>query len=183
MENRSILPGAILIAIGVGLLVTRFVEVSGGIVVLLIGAAFLVAWAISRTYGLLIPGAIMAGLGLGILAEEQGVGGDTVVPLGLGLGFLAIWVLDRIWSRSGPPHGDWWPFIPGGILTVVGVVGLLEDSEAIMELVIPAAMVVVGLVLAIRALRARSHHQAPPVPPGQAPPVPPGQAPTPPPQA
>jgi len=173
MEKRSILPGAILIAIGVGLLVTRFVDISGGIIVLLIGAAFLVAWAISRTYGLLIPGAIMAGLGLGILAEEQGVGGDTVVPLGLGLGFLAIWVLDHVWSRSGPPHGDWWPFIPGGILTVVGIVGFIEDSEAVMELVIPAAMVVIGLVLAIRALRARPHDQAPPAPPGEWPTAPP----------
>ena len=90
----------------------------------------------------------------------------TYVVLGLGLGFLAIWPLDRLVSRSGPPHGAWWPFIPGTILLVVGLAGMMSDPELVMELVVPIAMVIVGAGLAIRALVGKSKEDvSPPAPP------------------
>lgn len=100
--NRM-LPGLILIALGVLFLVGRL---SGVIVLGGLGAIFIVAYLITRKYGWLIPGCILAGLGLGELLGWS--------SLGLGLGFIGIFVIDLI--VRGKSH--WWPLIPGVIITL-----------------------------------------------------------------
>ena len=100
--NRM-LPGLILIALGVLFLVGRL---SGVIVLGGLGAIFIVAYLITRKYGWLIPGCILAGLGLGELLGWS--------SLGLGLGFIGIFVIDLI--VRGKSH--WWPLIPGAIITL-----------------------------------------------------------------
>ena len=100
--NRM-LPGLILIALGVLFLVGRL---SGVIVLGGLGAIFIVAYLTTRKYGWLIPGCILAGLGLGELLGWS--------SLGLGLGFIGIFVIDLI--MRGKSH--WWPLIPGVIITL-----------------------------------------------------------------
>jgi len=124
----------ILIVVGLGSLAVQLLDLTagvGGLVVTVIGVAFLVAFAFMRQYGYLVPGGIMTGLGVGIVASErlaladEQTGGSIV--LGLGLGFLSIWVIGAI-VRVSRHH--WWPIVPGGILVVVGG-ALLIGGQAV----------------------------------------------------
>jgi hypothetical protein len=104
--NRM-LPGLILIALGVIFLLSRtFVALSGAVLLGGLGALFIFAYFATRKYGWLIPGSILAGLGFGEL-----IGWSS---LGLGLGFIGIFVIDVI--VRGKSH--WWPLIPGVIITL-----------------------------------------------------------------
>jgi hypothetical protein len=145
----------ILIVIGVVGLGAQLFDLTadiGGLVVAIIGVAFLVAFAFTRQYGYLVPGGIMTGLGAGIiasqsltLADEQT--GGTIV-LGLGLGFLSIWVIGAI------VHVDrhhWWPIIPGGILAVVGAVLLIGGQAVNLLDYWGVGIIAIGLIVLWRA--------------------------------
>ncbi|HEY6608203.1 MAG TPA: hypothetical protein VI277_03315 [Candidatus Limnocylindria bacterium] len=149
MINRNFVPGLLLIGLGSYLAIVRLTGVGAEAIVAMFGIGFLIAYALTRTYGFLIPGGIMTGLGLGIMWEmEIGSGGGSVV-LGLGLGFLTIYVIDLAVNRS---KALWWPLIPGGILTVIGGlveadnVGLLVDTSLVWPIVLIGAGAVILLV-------------------------------------
>lgn len=138
--------GLLLVLLGATLLVVTTTGIGGEVIVLVLGAGFLVAYAVTRAYGLLIPGAILAGLGAGILVSTGGVAGDWPA-LGLGVGFLAIAVLDRFLAPRRP--GWWWPLIPGGIITVAASTQLAGVTTA-GRYVGPIAVIVIGLLLLLR---------------------------------
>jgi hypothetical protein len=58
------------IAIGLGLLAVILTDVGGEVFLGAVGLGFLIAYAATRNYGLLIPGAIITGLALGIGAPR-----------------------------------------------------------------------------------------------------------------
>lgn len=91
--QRQLVPGLMLVALGVLFLLVQQAGWDGEAVVAVIGAAFLVGYAFTRYYGLLVPGGIMTGLGAGIIYETQVQGGGAPVLLGLGLGFLSIYAI------------------------------------------------------------------------------------------
>lgn len=146
------LPGVLLILLGGLLLAVTRTGLGGEVVPAAIGVAFLIAWAATRQYGLLVPGGILTGLGIGILAQEQS-GYDGLVVLGLGLGFLLILLGD-------PGAGRWWPLIPGGILTVIGFVALADQGGWVGDVARwwPALLIVAGVWF---LLRPRSEPPAP----------------------
>jgi hypothetical protein len=135
--------GLILVAVGLFLLLVAQTPLGGEAVPLLVGVAFLIAYARTRNYGLLIPAAILVGLGTGIVVTVHG-GPDGSVVLGLGLGFAAITAIDRL--VHGPREAQWWPLIPGGILTTIGLLILLAET-GLAGFVVPALLVVAGLLL------------------------------------
>lgn len=142
--------GLLLVAIGLALLLALTTDVGGQVVVAALGVGFLAAYAATRSYGYLVPGAILTGLGTGIVVADLG-GPEGAIQLGLGLGFLAIAVLDRLTGGTG--SGWWWPFIPGGILTVAGG----SDISGVRNVgvyVVPAVLIVVGIWLVFRRPRA-----------------------------
>ena len=61
MNQRNFVPGLILIAIGAILFLVQTTAIGGEVIVAVIGAAFLVAYAFTRQYGFLIPGGIVTG--------------------------------------------------------------------------------------------------------------------------
>jgi hypothetical protein len=146
--------GLLMIALGTALFVAATTDIGGEIVVGMLGVGFLVAYAATRTYGLLIPGSILTGLGTGIVLAEQGAP-DGVVVLGLGLGFVTIAVVDVVVGRSGDGEtggargGWWWPFIPGGILSLVGSTELL-DAAPVGRFIAPIVLIVLGGALLLR---------------------------------
>ena len=148
----SWLPGAILIAIGAAIAAVSWFQAGGEIVVLALGAVFLVAYAATRSYGLLVPGGILTGLGLGIAGQSlvsQAAQGAPVV-LGLGLGFLAIWAIDELVTRS---RARWWPLIPGLILVVIGSLvgaGAYGALDVVATYALPVLLIVVGIWLLVR---------------------------------
>jgi hypothetical protein len=147
--------GSLLVALGIFLFVVIQTGVGGEAVPLLIGAAFLISYAVTRNYGLLVPGGILTGLGVGIVAAV-GPGPDAGPVLGLGLGFISIAVISLL---ARDPARHWWPLIPGGILTVIGL-NAIPATRELAALVVPAALIVAGaaLLLGFRGRQVRPHH-------------------------
>ncbi len=138
--------GLILIALGVALLVALTTDVGGEAIVGFLGVAFLVAYATTRAYGYLVPGGILTGLGAGLTVESLG-GPSASVLLGLGGGFLAIALIHRLVGSAGAAW--WWPLIPGGVLTVVGVSNL-PGTPNLGRYLVPIALIAIGSLLLLR---------------------------------
>jgi len=148
--------GLLLIAGGLLWALIAITDLDGTVVVPGVGMVFLVAYLVTRRYGLLIPGGIVTGLGIGLVVAAQGGPGEAVV-LGLGLGFVAITAFDAMLGDGG---AAWWPLIPGGILTVVGASQIAGIHDIGIYLV-PAALIVVGLLMLLRPSRNRRDPASP----------------------
>ena len=149
------LPGVILIAIGSAIAAITWFGASGEIIVLGIGVVFLVAYAVNRSYGLLVPGGILSGLGLGILAQPLVPSSYSGAPvlLGLGAGFVAIYVIDQLVTRS---VSRWWPLIPGlGLMAIGAMIG--AGAYGALDLVgtyaVPVLLILVGVWFLVRPRR------------------------------
>ncbi len=149
MEPKRMTLGAVLIALGVVLIVGQRMGVGGEGAVAAAGIAFLVAYALTRHYGFLVPGGIMTGLGIGIIYENRTQGQGVPVLLGLGLGFLSIYLIDAAGRRTAR---GWWPLIPGGVLTLIGLLqaagrtGVLGDISRWW----PVVLIAIGAYLLLR---------------------------------
>lgn len=165
--------GLILIAIGAALMVAITTGVGGEVIVLTIGLGFLIAYAATRLYGLLIPGAILTGLGTGIVVAAQGAPGESVV-LGLGIGFVVIAVVDVFVGNAR--SGWWWPLIPGGVLTTVGAL-TISGLEEFGAYIVPSLLILIGLVLLFRWRPSRTRPEAQTPPPHEPTPDAPAPAP------
>lgn len=148
MERRS-LPGIILIVLGVIFIIGQRLGIGGEGTTAAIGLAFLVAFVSTRNYGFLVPGGIMTGLGLGIVFQNRMGGDGAPVLLGLGLGFCSIYVLDAVNRRT---TWGWWPLIPGGVLTLVGLAKVSSTNSwlGVAGQWWPVALIVVGGYLLLR---------------------------------
>lgn len=138
----------VLIALGLILLVGQWLGVGGEAVVAVIGIAFLVAYSATSQYGFLIPGAIMTGLGVGIIYQTR-YGGGAAVVLGLGLGFVAIYVAGAVRHQFA---GNWWPLIPGGVLTGIGLLAAANQQGLAGDVARwwPVLLIAFGLYLIVR---------------------------------
>lgn len=149
MAQRSSVVGIILIMLGALFLIGQWSGVGGEGVVALIGMAFLAAYAFTRQYGFLVPGGIMTGLGTGIIYETRMSAQGAPVLLGLGFGFLSVYVIGRMRGRM---TADWWPLIPGGVLTLIGLLQAADQSGTFGAVARwwPAVLIIIGLYLIYR---------------------------------
>lgn len=148
-KKRRFNAGLILIVIGVGLFaMDRMEGIGAEVVLLIIGAAFLVAYFMQKNYGLLIPACIMLGLGV------SRVGGGSMFnfadgnQFGLALGFVSIYVIARLYE--GKTH--WWPLIPGGVLLLVSLPYTYNYMQYLFEYW-QLILVLIGVLIVIGALR------------------------------
>lgn len=163
-EKASLLPGLILIILGLAFLALQFVERpwGPGFIFALVGFIFVISAPISRNLGLYVPGFILLGLGAGLAAmvilpqEEKNW---PLILIGLGLGFLAIWPTFTMPERQHP-----WPLYPGGILTGLGllfwmamyeVLGLTMESLSSILRWWPVILVVIGAAIVYHWYRER----------------------------
>ncbi|RLI62990.1 MAG: hypothetical protein DRO88_10965 [Promethearchaeia archaeon] len=121
MKNErkgQIIAGIILILVGLSISGLRlFIGFHQNSFMLLLGGLFIAAYFYKDSYGLLIPGCLITGLGLGSFTYGFFWRFPLLNTLGLGVGFIGIYVIDRL--NKGKT--EWWPLIPGGILTVIGL--------------------------------------------------------------
>jgi hypothetical protein len=152
MNQRSVVPGLILIVVGAFLFVVQATGIGAEAVVAVIGLGFLVAYAATRHYGFLVPAGILTGLGLGIVYEVQMTSGGGAVLIGLGLGFIFIYAVDLLVERR---TAGWWPVIPGGIVGTIGVLVEAERQTALADIARawPIGLIVIGVILVIVQLR------------------------------
>lgn len=158
-RKAGVVVGVLLILIGALFLIAQFVEFEGWIFLAGLGILFIAVGWLLRTYGFLIPGGILTGLGAGIgvsvsLPEDTAQGG--AVLLGLGLGFVLVWVLG--WAALREKHP--WPLIPGGILGGMGAL-LMAGAWGLQVLDLlgkfwPAILIVIGIGVLVSAFRPKA---------------------------
>jgi hypothetical protein len=161
-QYRQYLIGAMIIVFGLLALLATLTESAfiGEAMALAIGLAF-VAWGtLARQPGFMIPGGILSGIGVGVLLSQYvfaGASGEVqggVITLCMGLGFLLIMPLQQYLTKVDRFY--WWPAIPGGILSFVGL-SLLLGSVGLTALnwlgrLWPLALIIAGVVILYRAI-------------------------------
>ena len=126
-----------------------------------IALPFLVAFLRDRSrWGLLIPVYVLLAVGVMIVLTERRVLSDLLIPayvmFTIAIPFFVVYARDP---------KQWWPLIPGGIMTVIGLSFLV--AEAAVQYVGPAVLVLVGVWILVRVFT-RGEPTAPetPAPPG-----------------
>jgi hypothetical protein len=115
----------------------------GSVVVLAVGVAFLIKWAIDRGTGSLYAGAIITALAVPGLLDAAGVEADGLSTFSFGIAFLFI---AAVRAASG---GGWgWQLWFGGLLTLVGAVNIAGASFG--GYVLPLLLVALGVLLIMR---------------------------------
>jgi hypothetical protein len=121
----------------------------GSLFVLAIGLAFLVKWLLDRGTGSLYAGAIITALAApGLVEAATNAEYDGLGTLALGLAFLFIAAV-----RLATGGGWGWQAWLGGLLALIGAVGL--TTPGVGGLVVPAVLVLLGVVLILRGPRRR----------------------------
>jgi len=118
-------------------------ESAGSLVVLAIGLAFLVRWAIDRGSGSLYAGAIITALATPGVLNAAGVHANGLGTFSLGVAFLFI---AAVRAASG---GGWgWQLWFGSLLALVG--GATISSPAAGGLLVPLLLVALGAAVLLR---------------------------------
>ena len=118
-------------------------ESVSSVLVLAIGLAFLVKWAIDRGTGSLYAGAIITALATPGVLNALGIEADGLGTFSLGVAFLFI---AAVRATSG---GGWgWQAWFGGLLALVGLVAISSPTGA--NLIVPVLLVTLGAALLLR---------------------------------
>lgn len=118
-------------------------ESLGSVLVLAIGIAFLIKWAIDRGTGSLYGGAIITALAVPGLLNAAGIRAEGLTTFSLGVAFLFI---SAVRAATG---GGWgWQLWFGGLLALIG--GVSISSPAAGGLIVPTLLVALGAALLVR---------------------------------
>ncbi len=143
--------GIFLLVFGGLLLVEQLVPGArslGSLVVLAVGIAFLIKWAMDRGTGSLYAGAIITALAAPGLLNAIGIQANGLGTFCLGVAFLAI---AAVRYASG---GGWgWQLWFGGLLALVGGVSVTTPGAG--SLIVPATLVVLGALLVVSGVGGR----------------------------
>ncbi len=153
-RNEGWVGGVVLIVIGVAMLVGQLAGDAGRFILLGIGLALLVLYAVSRSPGTLIGGGIVTGLGAGVLAASylEGDPAGAAVLFGLGGGFILVWLIGLV---AGHEETRIWPLVPGAILIIVGAGVYSQADPKLMGTIGPIAVIVLGVIVILAALLRR----------------------------
>jgi len=138
--------GTFLLVFGVLLLIQQAfpqLKAAGSLVVLAIGLAFLVRWAIERGTGSLYAGAIITALAVPGLLNAAGVQAEGLGTFSFGVAFLFIAAV-----RAASGGGVGWQLWFGGFLALLGGVSIAGASFG--PYVVPIILVALGAMLILR---------------------------------
>lgn len=154
-------PGLLLIAIGLVMLIDRLLPGQNpSLLLLAIGVAFLASGIASRRAGLLVPAGILLGLATGALLARVPLWGTVdetkggIMILCLGGGFGLVTLLSALFTDTK----NWWALGPGGLFAVLGGAllighGAIDVVGHTLEVAWPLALVAVGVALMLRVRR------------------------------
>jgi hypothetical protein len=138
--------GIFLLVFGVLLLIQQAfpqLKAAGSLVVLAIGLAFLVRWAVERGAGSLYAGAIITALAVPGLLNAAGVQADGLGTFSFGVAFLFIAAV-----RAASGGGVGWQLWFGGFLALLGAVSIAGTSLG--PYIVPVVLVAIGATLILR---------------------------------
>ncbi len=154
----TIIPGFVLISIGLLIALERFAPQLGGdwggmLVVGAIGLAFWAIYFVKREHWwAIIPGSVMLTIamivGFSSILENAGVDTGGIFFLGLGMAFGLISLLPSPQGRMK------WAFIPAVILLAMGAL-ITAAAADLLQFVGPVALILVGLYLILRVFKPR----------------------------
>ncbi len=124
-------------------------KAAGSVVVLAIGLAFLIRWAIERGTGSLYVGSIITALAVPGLLNAAGIEADGLSTFCFGVAFVFIAAV-RLASGGGVGWQLWF----GGFLALVGAVSISGASFG--GYIVPIILVALGLVLILPNLGRRT---------------------------
>ena len=137
--------GIFLLVFGALLLIQQLVpqfESAGSLIVLAIGLAFLVKWAIDRGTGSLYAGAIITALAVPGLVNAAGIERNGLSTFSFGIAFLFIALVRAVTG------GGWgWQLWFGGLLTLVGGASIAGASTT--GLLLPIVLLALGALFLI----------------------------------
>jgi len=147
-EHRPGLPwiGIFLLVFGGLLLLQQLFpqfQAVGSVVVLAIGLAFLVKWAVDRGTASLYAGSIITALAMPGLLNAAGVEANGLTTFSLGVAFLFIAAV-----RFATGGGLGWQLWFGGLLAVIG--GAQIANAPLGGYILPVILVALGLLLIVR---------------------------------
>lgn len=165
-KGGALIGGLILVGIGVVALLTQVFDLNGGlwgtVIVLGMGLAFMLAGIVRHEFAFFIPAGIMTGIGAGLALlvgpwqNTFGVDGAGLFLVAFGAGWFLIPILGLIFTRQF----QWWPFIPGSIIGLVGLALIYGGALwTVLEWVghlWPVILIVVGISILIKAFMGRS---------------------------
>ena len=146
----AVIPGMVLLSLGGLMLLTQFfpafADKGGGFFLGGIALAFWLVYVLRRDFWwALIPAGTLTTLAVvAALDEFAALEGGGVFFLGLALTFALVALL--------PKERMTWPWIPAGVLLVLGV-GVLFSAGALVNYVWPAALILGGVYLIFRSIR------------------------------
>ena len=168
--NRNALIGGLILIFGGALaFVGQIAPDSWGLgfallVLLGLGASFILAGLLTREAGWFIPGGILSGIGAGIALVYVPLA--RLIPAGLlpgdegGLFMLAFaggWFLITVLTALFADETHWWPLIPGGIMLLIGLAaGFGSIFGSLLNLLgnlWPIALIAAGLYVLYQARR------------------------------
>lgn len=117
-------------------------EAVGSVLVLAIGIAFLIKWAMDRGTGSLYAGAIITALAAPGVINAAGYDADGLGTFCFGVAFLFIAAV-----RAAGGGGIGWQAIFGGLLVLLGGVNMIQPEVG--GLVVPIALLLLGGLLLI----------------------------------
>ena len=146
--------GLVIAGIGLFFLAGQLEPDIGRFATMFIGLALLAVFVVTREYGFLVPGSILTGIGIGIVLDSaaSGEAESGVMMLALAGGFLGIWVIGSIYRL---PQNHWWPLIPGGILTIIGLVQISGTDVAETLRLWPILLIILGAFVLAKAITRR----------------------------
>jgi hypothetical protein len=112
----------------------------GSLLVLAIGLAFLIRWAMTRGTGSLYAGAIITALAVPGALTEAGLAREGLGTLSLGVAFLFIAAV-----RAASGGGIGWQAWFGGLLALLGGVNLVTPEVG--GLIVPGILIALGVAL------------------------------------
>jgi hypothetical protein len=121
----------------------------GSVVVLAVGLAFLVKWAVDRGTGSLYAGAVITALAVPGLLNAAGIEANGLTTFSLGVAFLFI-----AGVRAATGGGLGWQLWFGGLLALVGGVSIADASFG--GLIVPLLLVGLGAALLLRGAGGRT---------------------------
>ena len=153
-DPGGLVAGLVIAGIGLFFLAGQLEPDIGRFVTLFIGLALLAVFVITRQYGFLVPASILTGVGIGIVLDSaaSGEAESGVMMLALAGGFLGIWVIGSIYRLS---QNHWWPLIPGGILTLIGLVQITQTDVAETLRLWPILLIILGAFVLAKAITRR----------------------------
>ncbi len=113
-------------------------------VLTVIALPFLVGyWRNREQWGLLIPAYVLMAVGIMVGLLEQGFLSDLMVPA-----YVMFAIAIPFFVVYGRNPQQWWPLIPGGIMTIIGLSFLI--AEAMVGYVVPVILIVAGIGILLR---------------------------------